>query len=452
VKAYCRFVALLGGSVLSVSVAGAALAADLPVKARPVVAAAPPWAGFYVGAHVGYGFGKLDYTLADPDGLFGPPGTVTNTNIGGFRGATGGVLAGYNFMLTPRTLIGVEADWSASDIEFATFFPPATIGATLTSSLRISSSYSVRGRAGFVVTPNMLVYGTAGWSSAKFESLFNFDIPGQPFVAADSRRISGVQVGGGMEVNIGGNWGGRVEYLHTFYQSTNVLSALVQPGNVGPIQTVKPSIGVGRAALIYRFNDGRPTPWTGNTAPTPWTGVYAGGMLGGAAGSARAETVVGIAGSMDLGAIAVVPTPILGANLQVAQNWVIGIESEYAPGFGAKDFELGWWLAVRGRAGYLFTPSDMLYASIGWVGTEIKNVNLFAGTDNEINIPRQRVNGLQIGGGLESAIDRNWHIRFDYLYTAANQLNNVFVAQIGTIKADPAWHTGRVGLVYLITP
>jgi outer membrane immunogenic protein len=36
---------------------GAASAADLPVKARPIVAATFDWSGVYVGAHAGYGAG-----------------------------------------------------------------------------------------------------------------------------------------------------------------------------------------------------------------------------------------------------------------------------------------------------------------------------------------------------------------------------------------------------------
>src|SRR4051794_36962990 len=40
---------------------GSALAADLPVKAKPIVAATFDWSGVYVGAHAGYGGGMKDW-------------------------------------------------------------------------------------------------------------------------------------------------------------------------------------------------------------------------------------------------------------------------------------------------------------------------------------------------------------------------------------------------------
>ena len=38
------------------------LAADLPVKARPVVAAGFDWSGVYIGVHAGYGGGMKDWS------------------------------------------------------------------------------------------------------------------------------------------------------------------------------------------------------------------------------------------------------------------------------------------------------------------------------------------------------------------------------------------------------
>ena len=44
----------LAVSVLAASAVGAS-AADLPLKAKPIVAASLDWSGIYIGAHVGYG-------------------------------------------------------------------------------------------------------------------------------------------------------------------------------------------------------------------------------------------------------------------------------------------------------------------------------------------------------------------------------------------------------------
>src|SRR4029079_2517344 len=45
---------------------GSATAADLPLKAKPIVAATFDWSGVYIGAHAGYGGGMKDF---EPGGL-----------------------------------------------------------------------------------------------------------------------------------------------------------------------------------------------------------------------------------------------------------------------------------------------------------------------------------------------------------------------------------------------
>ena len=47
-------------AVVALIAAGPALAADLPMKAPPAVAAAVwSWSGFYIGVHGGYGWGPF---------------------------------------------------------------------------------------------------------------------------------------------------------------------------------------------------------------------------------------------------------------------------------------------------------------------------------------------------------------------------------------------------------
>src|SRR5436190_12007508 len=42
---------------------GSASAADLPVKAKPIVAATFDWSGVYIGAHAGYGGGMKNWEI-----------------------------------------------------------------------------------------------------------------------------------------------------------------------------------------------------------------------------------------------------------------------------------------------------------------------------------------------------------------------------------------------------
>jgi outer membrane immunogenic protein len=76
----------------------------MAVKAPPMTA--PPsgpaydWSGFYVGAHVGYLWGR---TTVWEDGVLTEPGAATN-------GGIGGILAGYNYQTGPW-VFGVSADF-----------------------------------------------------------------------------------------------------------------------------------------------------------------------------------------------------------------------------------------------------------------------------------------------------------------------------------------------------
>src|ERR1043165_3941814 len=52
---------LAASALGALSPLGGALAADLPLKAKPIVAATFDWSGVYIGAHAGYGGGMKDW-------------------------------------------------------------------------------------------------------------------------------------------------------------------------------------------------------------------------------------------------------------------------------------------------------------------------------------------------------------------------------------------------------
>src|SRR6516164_5700909 len=83
--------------------AGAAGAADLPLKAPPVVTPVLYWGGFYVGIHGGYGWGDTSFDNA-PFPNASPKGGV-------FGGQ-----AGFN-MQYGSVIGGLEVDFSGADIK-----------------------------------------------------------------------------------------------------------------------------------------------------------------------------------------------------------------------------------------------------------------------------------------------------------------------------------------------
>lgn len=188
-------------------------------------------------------------------------------------------------------------------------------------------------------------------------------------------------------------------------------------------------------------------------APSPapsWTGFYAGGAVGPGVGSTKVDSVDLPGWSFNgFGLAAVIPAGLVGYNVRVAERVVVGVESEVAPGVSTTEFRLEPIVAFRGRLGYLVTPANLAYVSAGWVSTGIKTQTII---NNNVLIPSQRVNGFQVGGGIESAITDHWLARFAYQYSAARALDNIIANVAGTpftFQAYPRWHYGEVALVYL---
>jgi outer membrane immunogenic protein len=156
-----------------------ALAADIaykaPMRAPAPVAYAPSWTGCYVGGGGGYGMWNQENTLFTDPGL--PTSTVlartqlADTTTAGGRGGFGTVQVGcdYQFGLGGYGLvIGAFGDYDFSDIKgrvsFTSPFPYARVGEE-----KMSSAWSAGGRAGLLVTPNLLAYVSGGYTEAKFD-------------------------------------------------------------------------------------------------------------------------------------------------------------------------------------------------------------------------------------------------------------------------------------------
>ena len=105
---------------------------------------------------------------------------------------------------------------------------------------------TVRGRLGAAVTPNMLVYSTGGLAYGEVEHLgtiygtaLGVDANGNPITVAGGNNFvsrslrAGWAAGAGLEARLGGNWIGKVEYLHV--DLGNESSLAIVPQNSTPI-------------------------------------------------------------------------------------------------------------------------------------------------------------------------------------------------------------------------
>lgn len=216
-------VAALVGGVL---VVGPAVAADMrmPTKA-PIAPMATTynWNGFYVGGHVGYGWGR-----ANSD-TFDAAGALTATTERKTDGVFGGGQIGVNWQFHPNWLIGVEADLSGSNIKGS--LTSCTVTGCASSNGTNDWFGTVRGRLG-VVYNNWLFYGTGGgaWmdnSVSRTITCVGAACPttttasvlvGQ--VSTASSTLNGWTVGGGIEWGFAPGWTAKLEYQHMEFNYT----------------------------------------------------------------------------------------------------------------------------------------------------------------------------------------------------------------------------------------
>jgi outer membrane immunogenic protein len=203
---------------------GSAQAADMPVKAPPVVAPFT-WTGVYLGINAGYGTGQStgDAYCTTPAGVVSGTGCAfpmpaALSQAGGFVG--GQVGANYQVGLF---VFGIEGDIQVSHINDSTGALPlqccigiGTIpGSTLTRSANLDWFGTVRGRLGLAIWDRTLIYGTGGVmygeEVASFLATTSTPITYQ---AQSSGTHTGYVAGGGIEYAFTNRLSAKVEGLY----------------------------------------------------------------------------------------------------------------------------------------------------------------------------------------------------------------------------------------------
>ena len=261
-----KFVLILLATVVSAPAAYAAdLSAGYPVKAAPVVSVGPNWAGFYGGFNIGYGFsadggssGRQTYyenTTHDSQDFewYTTEGPSWKTSAD-LDGVIGGGQIGYNFVIQPSVLFGVEADFqwsglkgnaSAYDLTAIQLYPefnPAdpnfwAVEGTSKVTQEVEWFGTVRARLGVTTfNDSLLIYGTGGLAYGSVRQKLNYTggflrddqlgFAGSHWSgeASSSETKYGWTLGGGVEwfPTSAGNWSIKAEYLYTDLGSTTV--------------------------------------------------------------------------------------------------------------------------------------------------------------------------------------------------------------------------------------
>jgi outer membrane immunogenic protein len=247
---------------------GSAVAADLPArtysKAPAPVAYAPSWTGCYVGGGGGYGLWDQENTTF----LDGPPRTqLSDTQTTGGRGYFGTVQGGCDYQFSAmgnQFVIGAFGDYDFSSLKGKFAPPPGVINAV--GDEKMSSAWSVGGRAGWLVVPSLLTYFSAGYTEATFDRINFTNLATPPFgvgfgTSIEKRTSKGWFLGAGDEYALnflpGLFW--KTEYRFSqFDTETNPirLTANGLPGGVSVDS--KTFVHTVRSELTYHFNWGGP--------------------------------------------------------------------------------------------------------------------------------------------------------------------------------------------------
>jgi outer membrane immunogenic protein len=270
-----KLIALLSG-IIGLGAAGAASAADMAVKARPLPPPAPifTWTGFYIGVNGG---GVWNDTRDDvfPTGCFltnpacggGPPNNPLRSDSVRLTGTgwTIGGQAGYNWQ-ADRWVFGIEGDINYNSINDGSAInrPLAAplVGNFIHSETdKLQWFGTLRGRLGVAVAPNFLLYGTGGlaFGGIKSATAVAFTSTTDAYAGSIDDTRFGWTAGAGGEWLVTPNWSIKAEYLYidlgkasyTNACFTAVCGAFVPPPSYQTDLNIRQHVA--RVGLNYHF-------------------------------------------------------------------------------------------------------------------------------------------------------------------------------------------------------
>lgn len=229
--------------LLALGTATSAVAADLPrampVKAPMMAPVVYNWTGFYVGAHVGYGWANKDWGFPDT-------GTATSHSADGFLG---GGQVGFNYQ-TGAWVFGLEGDLSWANLNGQSVCPnPAANCRT-----EINWLGTFTGRVGYAFDRALLyVKGGVAWVDEDYFVRF-------PAAPASDETAGGVRTGWtlgvGLEYGFWNNWSAKLEYDYMDFGTDSYRLNRIATGVFVENLDVKQHVHAVKLGINYRFGAG----------------------------------------------------------------------------------------------------------------------------------------------------------------------------------------------------
>ena len=474
------------------------------------------WSGPYIGLSFGERWNRADWTT---NGFIIPgfPGVNPvfpdiDADLGGARPRYGGY-AGYNYQID-HWVLGAEADIGdkIGGATSAIGIPGTGSGFALTAganpsqtSFDASWDASIRARAGYLIAPNILLYGTGGvafqhigetiFCSALIPSSAGCGLAGSPNVTSSvASTLVGWTAGGGVEAEIAGPWLLRAEYRYSDFGTFNHVFPLGPDAIGDPVVGTRIATHLMDLGVTYKF--GPPAAGSPQDVPLPhkapppptqsWTGLYGGFAAGGRHTDADWTTTTLTLGGIPFADnqasfddIAFRYGGYAGFNYQIGRV-VAGLEGGVGdaanstksrpgvPGLGgapgpSPDFtSVGTHqdANIVGRLGYLIA-SDLLFYGVGGVAFQratFTSVCTFVGEclfNNAESFSTTRT-GPSGGLGVEAMFAGNWLARLDYRYADFGRVNHTFFLDepILSPTTNTALRTETItfGIAYLFKP
>jgi outer membrane immunogenic protein len=264
---------LLGVALGALAAVNPVMAADMLVKApvyKAPAMAAYTWTGCYAGGNIGYSWGRSrgDLNIPALGDLLIPLATSNPISLSP-RGLVGGAQIGCNQQFGNSWVLGLETDFQGSAQKAS-----SSIGAFNTNGEGFSGTVeakllwfgTLRGRAGVLITPTVLLYGTGGLTYGKTSfsttiTAYGFPGQGSGFLfgstattsTSDSKTKFGWTLGAGVEGAFAdsSNWTWKFEYL---YIDLGSLSETSTDPVIGAYSwSAKITDNIVRVGLNYRF-------------------------------------------------------------------------------------------------------------------------------------------------------------------------------------------------------
>ncbi len=418
---------------------------------------ASEWTGVYIG--IGGGIGAAVHDLSFENGPFAPPPPAFSAELSGIggEGPFFSLGVGADYQVNSKLVVGTffDYDWAniESDVLNLQIGPP--VGISAQADIEVEDVWSIGGRLGYLVTPSTMLFLSAGYSRADVSDL-DLGVTGLGgLTLASVGSFDGYFIGGGAEIKLTKSISIKGEYRYTDFDDETITLVPGTPfaGIVNGFVTTKldPDIQTARVALSYRFGLGATSadePVAEAEPTSSWSQIYVGAGGGATFGNNELTLTPGPAlagfgvdaslGLDALGSQGASFTVGLGVDRQYDDKFVFGVfvdytrhNNEFEIGLnvagllaGSLSYEIEDEWSIGARAGYLVTPSTLMFTSVGYSRLSLSDTviqgSLGGGPAGSLVLADNgSFGGVFIGSGIEMKISDNLSLKGEYRYLFA---------------------------------